>query len=289
MHSIENNFLKIEIAQKGAELTSLFNKQTNTELLWQGDPQYWTGQAPILFPIVGELKEGYHVVGDQKFEIYRHGFVRKSTEWDINKVNDNTIICTFKSNKETLKEFPFHFEFAVRYHLNKNELIVTHIATNTDNKKIPVSIGGHPAFNCPLDNGQQLTDYHLKFETVENAERHLLNEKALYNGKTAPFIKNTDSIKLHDDLFLNDALVFKDLKSKEVSLHGPEGKILSVNYKDFPFLGIWSKPKAPYVCVEPWIGHADTVDSTQNLFDKEGSLILKPNQEYKASYSIAAC
>lgn len=288
MYCIENNFLKIEVAQKGAELTSLFNKKTNTELLWQGNPEFWTGQAPILFPIVGELKDGFHIVENKKYEMPRHGIVRKSSDWKIEKVNDGTIVCKFTSNQETLKQFPFQFEFNVRYHLNKNSLEVIQYITNTDSKRIPVSIGAHPAFNCPLSNNTQLTDYYLKFENQESAKNHLLNNKGILKNETKVCLENTDTLALNDEIFNDDALIFKDLKSKKVSLFGPNGEILSVAFKDFPFLGIWSKPKAPYVCIEPWIGHADTIDSTHNLFDKEGSLTLKPNQEYRVIYSITA-
>lgn len=286
MYSIENNFLKITINKKGAELTSLFNKETKTEMLWQGNPEFWTGQSPILFPVVGELKDGYHIYEGKKYDIARHGIVRKSSHWKITLKNDTTIECLFKSNEETLKAFPFSFKLLVRYHLDKKSLHVTHYIINKGDNKMPICIGAHPAFNCPLDNNKTLEDYYLKFDKIETSERHLLNNEGLLNGKTKVCLENTNKLQLNNTIFNDDALVFKDLKSKKISLFGPLGEILSVKYPYFPFMGIWSKPKAPYVCIEPWIGHADTTDSTHNLFEKEGSVSLKHNQDYTASYEI---
>ena len=286
MYSIENNFLRIAVKEKGAELTSIFNKETNTEMLWQGNPDFWAGQAPILFPIVGELKDGYHIYEGKKYEIHRHGFVRKSSDWHIEIKNDTTIECIFKSSPETSAIFPFDFELKVRYHLDKKELAITHYVVNTSDNQMPVSIGAHPAFNCPLDAQTTLEDYYLKFEHTENSEKHLLTEQGLLSGKTEACLQNTDTLRLNETIFNNDALVFKDLQSKKISLNGPSGEILSVSYPYFPFMGIWSKPKAPYVCIEPWIGHADAVDTDHNLFNKEGSVTLKPNQDYAVSYMI---
>ena len=286
MHSIENNFLKVTVKDKGAELTSLFNKETNTEILWQGNPDFWAGQAPILFPIVGELKDGYHIHEGKKYEMHRHGFVRKSSNWNIEIKNDTTIECTFKSTPETIAIFPFSFDLKVRYHLDKKELSITHYVVNTGTINMPVSIGGHPAFNCPLNDKTTLEDYYLKFEKTENAKKHLLNDKSLLSKKTEDCLQNTNKLQLSETIFNNDALIFKDLKSEKISLCGPAGEILSVSYPYFPFMGIWSKPKAPYVCIEPWIGHADTANSDHNLFNKEGSITLKPNQDYTASYYI---
>lgn len=287
MYSIENNFLKISVKNKGAELTSLFNKETNTEMLWQGDPEYWAGQAPILFPIVGELKNGYHIHEGKKYKMLRHGFVRKSSNWQIEIKNDTTIECTFKSSPETFAIFPFNFDFKVRYHLDKKELSITHYVVNTGEINMPVSIGAHPAFNCPLDTNTTLDDYYLKFDQIEKSQKHLLNNESLVSGETKNCLQNTDELCLSETIFNNDALIFKDLKSKKISLYGPSGKMLSVSYPYFPFMGIWSKPKAPYVCIEPWIGHADTADSDHNLFSKEGSVTLKPNQDYTVSYMIS--
>ena len=286
MYSIENNFLKIAVKDKGAELTSIFNKETNTEMLWQGDPEFWTGQAPILFPIVGGLKDENYLYEGKKYEILRHGFVRKSSDRKIKIKNDTTIECTFNSSPETLAIFPFNFELKVHYHLDKKELSITHYVVNTSESNIPVSIGAHPAFNCPLDKQTTLKDYYLKFEKTENSKTHLLNEQGLLSGETETCLENTNTLHLSETIFDKDALVFKDLKSEKISLHGPTGKLLSVSYPYFPFMGIWSKPKAPYVCIEPWIGHADTANSEYNLFDKEGSVTLKPNQDYTASYYI---
>ena len=283
--SIENNFLKININQKGGELTSLFCKEKNTEILWQGNPEFWNGQSPILFPIVGELKNGYHTIDGKNYEIPRHGLVRKSSDWEIIKIAENQIDCIFKSSPETLIAFPFSFQFKVSYLISGKTLKITKTASNLSKDVMPVSIGAHPAFNCDLSNNN-IEDYSLEFEQKETSSIHLLNEKGLLLHEEKAYLNNQKQIQLSKTIFNDDALVFKKLKSNSISLIGPEGKILKMDYQDYPYLGIWSKPNAPFVCIEPWIGHADYEDASQNLMDKPGVIKIDSKSSFSASYSI---
>ena len=286
--TIENDFLRIQIKNTGAELGSLFNKETQTELLWQGDANYWSGQAPILFPTVGSLKEGKFIYENKEYLLPRHGLARRSNAWKIERESDTAIKCTLTSDKETLKVYPFDFELIIKYTLEAKKLVIGHEVKNTGTSKMPFSIGGHPAFNCKTTNETSYSDYYLEFEKEENTVRHFLNEDGFFNDETALVLDNTNKLQLSDTLFNDDALVFKKLKSKAITLAGKKGKVLKVSYADFKTIGIWAKPGAPFVCIEPWIGYADTVKSTQNLFDKEESEVLEAGKNFGAKYTIEA-
>jgi len=283
--SIENEFLKIDIKQLGGEMTSLYNKKTNTEILWQGDAEFWNGQAPILFPIVGNLKDNAYLYKGTRYEMGRHGFVRRSNEWSLEKISESKIIATLENTKASLKVYPFPFRLEVTYNLEGKKVTLQHKVTNLGNEALPFSIGGHTAYNI-LAEGSKHEDYFLEFSETETDKRYFLNNKGLITGKTTPVLKNTNQLTITENLFNEDALVFKHLKSNTIGLQGPKGKLLSVSFEDFPFIGIWAAPKAPFVCIEPWIGHADTIDSSQDLFDKEGSVSLKAAKEFEAKYSI---
>lgn len=286
MTTIENDFLKISIKQKGAELSSLFNKQTNTELLWQGDDAFWGGQAPILFPIVGTLKDNKFIHNKKTYELPRHGLVRKSDHWTIEKIGAFSIKGTFTSDAETLKNYPFEFKLEVIYTIKGKQLEIKHHIFNLGNQKMPFSIGAHPAFNCKVTDEISYSDYYLEFEHSENSKRHFLNTNGIFDGKTELVLNNTNKFTLTPTSFDADALVFKDLKSEEITLVGPKGKILKVSYPEFNTIGIWATPGAPFICIEPWIGYADTVESTQNLFDKKDSAVVAPKENFEAAYLI---
>lgn len=286
MITVENEFLRIAVKQKGSELSSLYNKETNKELLWQGDASFWGGQAPILFPIVGTLKDNKFVHNGSTYELPRHGLVRKSDNWTIEKINETSIKGTFISDADTLKVYPFSFKLEITYSLNGKELEIQHKVVNLDSQEIPFSIGGHPAFNCEVNSTVSYSDYYLEFEEIENSKRHFLNEKGIFNGETSLVLENTNKFPLTTTSFDKDALVFKDLKSKGITLVGPEGKILKVSYPEFNTIGIWATPKAPFICIEPWIGYSDSTESTYNLFDKKDSAVVMPNNTFEAAYQI---
>lgn len=286
MTTIENKFLKITIKQLGGEMTSLFSKETNTEMLWQGNPEFWNGQAPILFPTVGNLKDNAYLHNETRYKLGRHGFARRSNDWTVKKVNETTITATLESNEASLKIYPFQFKLVITYVLEGKKVILNHTVTNQGDEKLPFSIGGHTAYNI-LEKGSKHEDYFLEFSEIETDKRYFLNNDGLVTGKTEIILDNTDTLQITENLFNKDALVFKHLKSNSISLSGPKGQLLKVTFEDFPYIGIWASPKAPFVCIEPWIGHADTINSNYNLFDKEGSISLEPSKNFEASYEIA--
>lgn len=288
MYTLKNDLLKISIHPLGAELQKISAVKDGLEFMWDGDPEVWSSHAPNLFPIVGTLKDDVFFYNNTSYSLRRHGFARLSDAFTVEEKSDHHLIFKLKSSEETLQNYPFNFEFLVIYELVENQIKITYTIKNRDDKTIYFSVGGHPAFKCPLFPEENYNDYALRFERYENSETHLLNLKTgLFNLQTEPVFNTPTTIALHDHLFDKDALVFKDLKSNQVTLNSKNhGDILSVYFEDFPFLGIWAKPKANFVCIEPWQGLADSENSTQILIDKEGIVALANNKTYSASYSI---
>jgi galactose mutarotase-like enzyme len=285
MHTLENDFLKIAVKNTGAELSSLV--ANGKEYLWQGDTRFWGGQAPILFPFVGKLKNNTYFYKGQSYSLSQHGFFRRSNSVALTEKTKDKLTFSLESNEETKKNYPFDFEFTTSYELKKNSLIIAHTVVNKGKEILYFSLGEHPAFHCSLQNPEESYDQcHLRFEKEETAEIHLLHQ-GLIGTKTANLLKNSNRLDLHSTIFENDALVLKKVKSKKVTLiHEEEGKLVTLTYPDFPFLGIWSKPNAPFVCIEPWLGIADSIHATQKLEEKEGILSLDPGKTFNCSYNI---
>jgi galactose mutarotase-like enzyme len=282
--SIENDFLKVSAKASGAELISIKNKNNNLDYLWQGDPQFWGRRAPVLFPIVGKLKNNTYRAEGKEFQLPQHGFARDS-HFDLVKASAESIFYSLKSSEETLKFYPYQFELNISYTLIQNRLEVKYQVKNSDNKKIWFSIGGHPAFNCPLGPNEKFNDYFLEFEQKENSETHLISD-GLLNGKTEALLKNSNRIELNEKIFSKDALIFMGLKSSAVTMKSSSSAVsINFNFKGFPALGIWSKP-GPFVCIEPWYGHADTIDFNGELNEKPGILSLEQGKEFSCVYAI---
>ena len=193
----------------------------------------------------------------------------------------------FTWDQESLQNYPFKFELDMVFTLLEKTLIVKHIVTNLGNEDMPYSVGGHPAFNCPLNEGEEYEEYSLEFEYKETDSTWMVEPDGLIGLDQRLVLDNTKTLHLHRHLFDDDALIFKNLKSREVKLcHNTKGAILSMKFDDFDYLGIWAKPGAPFVCIEPWLGIGDSSDSNQVFADKEGLLFLEPKQSETKSYSI---
>jgi galactose mutarotase-like enzyme len=286
IYSISNEFIKASIKLTGAELCSLIDIESNTELMWEGNPQYWKGQAPILFPIIGALKEGTYYYKGEKYTLPNHGLVRKNTSIKLLTHTQNAISFSYRYDQKTLKQYPFKFELIINYSLNGKALVVNHKVKNAGTDEMLFSIGAHPAFKCPLSKDEKYSDYTLKFETTENLDRWLLENNGLI-GNPAKYMNNTNILKLYDEIFDEGALVFKNIKSTFIKLVNKQNKdILIVSFNGFNYMGIWSKERAPFVCIEPWLGIADSVHTNQQFEEKEGLLKLDPKDTFEASYSI---
>ncbi|WP_373057530.1 aldose 1-epimerase family protein [Zunongwangia sp. H14] len=286
-YSIENDHLKISVLQKGAELCSIINKETSIEHLWQANPEIWSSHAPNLFPVIGVLKEGFYLYEGKKYQIPKHGLIRNNEAVRLKRRTEEMLVFELIYSEETLKSYPFKFDFQIAFKLKGKALEVSHHVTNLDNKSLYFSLGGHPAFNAPVHEEEKYEDCYLEFDQVMNLKTYLLNGEGLVSHQTREVLKNESKFELHPRLFDNDALIFKDIPSKKVALKSKKsGTILSMEYSNFKNLGIWAKPGAPYVCIEPWLGIADIEGTDQNLKTKEGIIALPAATDFKAAYKI---
>ncbi|TRX38339.1 aldose 1-epimerase family protein [Flavobacterium restrictum] len=277
--TITNSILTAQINHLGAELFSLKNNQ-NKEYIWDGNPDFWGKHSPILFPIVGTLNNNsFHYQGVD-YHLSRHGFAR---EMEFTLVEKSATSATFRitSDAETVKKYPFEFELDLIYTLSKNRLIIEYKVSNTSNTAMPFSIGAHPAFALP----NAFENYALEFATDESLDYYLL-ENDLISNTTKTISLHNNQLPLAYELFANDALILKKLNSNAVSILENSKPILKVSFENFPSLGLWTKPNAPFLCIEPWFGYSDTRESNGNLFDKEGIQILEQEATFESRFSI---
>lgn len=286
MYQLSNDSLKISIHDKGAELQSIFHQQHQLEYLWSGDPAFWGKKSPVLFPIVGGLKHNSYRFNDRSFTLGRHGFARDKV-FSVKSSSDDTIVFVLTSDEESLSVYPFPFSFSIRYHLTNDTLHIGYIIENTGVSNMYFSIGAHPAFAVPLVKGSEFEDYYLLFNKNENTSIWPLAPEGLIKDEPIPFLQGQDRLPLKKSLFYKDALVFKSLQSDSISIlshqheHG-----LTVSYTGFPYMGIWSTKEADFVCIEPWCGIADSVNSNGHLQDKEGIFSLHAGEIFERSWSI---
>ncbi len=287
VHTIQNEFLKVGVLSKGAELCSIINVENNTEYLWQANPEIWASHAPNLFPVIGALKEGSYYYEGEEYSMPKHGFIRYNKQIQLKEKTGNSLLFNLNYSEETLKTYPFKFQYALRYKLEEKTLRLTYTVKNLDDKSMYFSLGGHPAFNTPLFDHEVYEDYYLEFDYKMDMVTHLLNDKGLISHKTKKIAENSQKLRLHKNLFDNDALIFTKVPSKYVSLKSKKsGEILSVRYGDFQNLGIWAKPGAPFVCIEPWLGIADLEETKGDIKTKEGIIKLMPSTIFNASFTI---
>lgn len=286
VYSIENNLVSVAISSKGAELQSIIHKDFGLEYMWSGDPNFWGKKSPVLFPIVGALKNNSYQYKGNAYRLNRHGFAREM-EFEITDKGEGFITFSLNSNEDTLANYPFPFSFSIRYSIENNRLNVSYIVKNTGNEAMLFSVGGHPAFKVPLVEGTTFEDYFLEFNHFEHASRWLLSKEGLIENNSMPVIDHTDKLPLTKSLFYHDALVFKHLASKSVYiLSGKTSHGLKINFHNFPYLGIWSAKDADFVCIEPWCGIADNVDATGNLEDKEGINVLPKGEIFTRTWHV---
>ena len=276
--TISNSTLKASIKNAGAELFSL--KSQDKEFIWEGNPAFWGKHSPVLFPIVGTLKNNTYKVLGQEYQLPRHGFARDMEFLLINKT-ENSATFSLQSSAETLKKYPFEFELQLIYTLKESTLDIEYKVINRNETKMPFSIGAHPAIALPGD----FENYSLKFEKEEVLQFSLL-ENDLVSNKTQVLETTENLVPLNYKLFENDALVFKTLESNSLTILENSKPYIKVDFEDFPSLGIWTKEQAPFICIEPWFGYSDTPGNSGDLFEKEGILILDANQTFTSKFSI---
>ena len=277
--TIKNATLSATIKHFGAELISLKTNQ-NKEYIWEGNPEFWGKHAPLLFPIVGTLKNNSFQYEGTNYSLSRHGFAR-DMGFQLIHSTENSATFTLQSSADTLKVYPFEFELQISYTLEENNLAIAYHVRNKGKCKMPFAIGAHPAFALP----NEFENYAIAFEKEEDLEYYIL-ENDLVSNKTERLKVDDKKIPLTYDLFKKDALIFKTLHSKSLTISENENPVLKVHFEGFPSLGIWTKMNAPFICIEPWFGYSDTTESTGDLFEKEGIQILESNGEFQSKYSI---
>ena len=281
---IENECLKAKFSTKGAELISLKSNHTKQEYIWQAIPEHWSRHAPILFPIVGKLKDDTYTYQGISYQLPQHGFAR-DVEFQVEEQQPDLIVFLLKSNAHTRLNYPFDFELRVSYQLISQSLKTVYTVSNTEKDQMYFSIGAHPAFNCPMTPEEVRSDYKLIFNTPDQRKTHII-ENGLFSGATKPMLDGIE-IPLKKSLFDDDALVFKNLKATNVTLASATKKWLKFHYQGFPYLGIWSKSQeSPFVCIEPWFGLADNKNHNGDLTQKEGIQRLDGGESFTCDYKV---
>ena len=269
--------LEIKSKNTGAELTSI--KLDGKEMLYQGE--IWNRHAPILFPIVGKLKNDQTIINGKTYHMGQHGFARDMKFKDLEKSNLKHKYV-LESNSETLEKFPFKFSLYVTHTIKEDSLETKYKVVNKDKKKMIFGLGGHPAFICDYSSGK----YSVEFEKKENNIKFMSLSKGLILEKESPNILEYNCIKLNKNSFVKDAIIMKDIESNKVYLKENEKKVLEFDFTGFPYLGLWAKIGAPFVCIEPWMNTADKVNTDGKLESKKNILKLMPNEEFECSYKV---
>ncbi|MFT4754600.1 MAG: galactose mutarotase-like enzyme [Salibacteraceae bacterium] len=287
IHQIQNEKCSVQINQIGAEISSIKSIETGLEYLWQGDTSFWSSTAPVLFPIIGALKNGTYTHDGSKFTIPKHGFIRYNENLVILDKSENEITFSYASNEQLKKNYPFDFQFEITFSLQDNVLHVLHQITNKGTREMLFSLGGHPAFKCPLFPDEKYADYYIEFDQSQTLATAALSSNGLLTDDTYEVISNAKKIHLSEELFANDALIFRDIISKKVVLKSKNhNNSVTVTFTDFKDLAIWAKHKAPFVCIEPWLGITDHENTTGVLKEKEGIISLPVGEKYHAKFSI---
>ena len=286
LYTIKNEFLSVSANDQGAELYSVLC--ADTELLWQGDPQWWTGRAPILFPVIGKLRGASYLHEGKQYMLQQtHGFARRSKFTLVNRSED-AITFALCDNEQTRGVYPFEFELLATYKLQGCSLYNGFKVINKSDTDMYFSIGGHPAFNCPLFQGETFEDYEIVFNENETAGTHTVTKDFLVLDETEPFFNHSNQIALNHEIFHKyETLVFSNLKSTSAALRSRKtGASITIEFTGFPYFGVWQPPGAPFVCLEPWQGIDDSPVSSDNLCDKKGIMRLASKSEHTCGFTV---
>ena len=284
--TIKNDRLEVSTKSEGAELTSI--KLNGKEYLWNGDEKYWGRHAPILFPIVGKLKDGKTMIENKEYFMSRHGFAR-DMKFDEVEHTESSVKYLLKSNDNTLKVYPYLFELYISYELIGDRVKVTYEVKNYDNKDIYFSIGAHPAFCCPIDEDIKFEDYYIEFEKNETQNFISQDENGYISKENELIMNNSKVIELDKTIFKKiDTYIFSNLNSKVVSLKSKKGEhYISMYFDGSPYFGIWTKPdEAPFICLEPWYGVSDLKNADKNFANKLGIQRLEKGKTFICNYEI---
>ncbi len=280
MVQIKNKFLTVEINPFGAELYSIKNN-AGEELLWQGNPEVWSGRAPVLFPIVGGLMDDEFIYDGKAYNLAKHGFARLS-EFEVELAEDSKAVFLLKNNDELRKQYPFEFEFRAIFVLNDNSIEIEYKVNNVDDKDIYFSFGAHEAYACPGG----LKGYYVEFEKAEPLARYHVTGNYI-NGETTPLPMEGNKLYMDDKFFEKDALILPNIASKKVWLKKVDNDhSVEVDYAGFKNLLIWTKPGAEYLCIEPWDGIPDAIGCGKEIKYKKDIVTLSKDNCYSLTHTI---
>jgi galactose mutarotase-like enzyme len=284
VHELRKGPMAIAVKEKGAELTRL--QREGYEYLWQGDESSWTGQSPLLFPLIGGVPGGSYTLDGVSYEIPSHGILRRRN-FSLADRGEDYLTFRFLSDGETLRRYPFDFTMDLTYRLSETSLLMEYGLTNRSDREMLFSLGAHPAFRCPLEEGLRFEDYRVRFEKRETLSRRV--KKELLTGEREPFLSNEDSFPLTHRLFDRGALIFDEIRSDRVVLESPRGvRKVTMDFSGFPYYGIWKKggPEGAFLCLEPWYGVDSTEGDTPDWREKEGLLSLDAGKVFFAAFAI---
>jgi galactose mutarotase-like enzyme len=282
--SISSGKLTVEIDPRGAQL-SVLRAADGSDLLWNGDPKVWAGRAPLLFPIIGVLTGGVYRLGSKTYPLSRHGFARDRI-FSLRNSSPSSAVFSLHADESTRCVYPFEFELDVHYELSAATLAVTTAIRNLGAADMPASFGYHPAFRWPLPFGQPRSSHFIEFETDEPAPVRRIDAAGLLTPVGHPTPVANRRLKLADALFNEDVLIFDQIKSRSVSYGGNAGPRLRIDFPDAAYLGVWTKPGANFICIEPWHGITDPEGYSGDFMEKPGLQVLKAGESFFAKMDI---
>ncbi|CAL2082696.1 Galactose mutarotase [Tenacibaculum sp. 190524A02b] len=287
MVTLENESLTVELTTLGAELTKIYSKETQLDYLWKGDASFWKRHAPILFPIVGKLKNNTYSINNKEYQLTQHGFARDEV-FSIASQSNTQITFELSHSLKTLDKYPFKFTLQVSYKLIAQQIEVIYKVLNTDTKAIYFSIGAHPAFNCPLTPNSSFHDYYVEFEQKETPTQLSLDPSTGFRNGESNQVSIGKQLPLNYDLFKNDAVIFEDIQSQKVSLKSTKHSHgIHLYIPNWEYLAFWTKREnTPFICFEPWLGITDGEDSTGNFKGKKGIIELPTTNTFESTYTF---
>ncbi len=284
---ISNGRLTASVDSRGAELKSLRKSESGKEYMWCADARYWGRTSPTLFPLVGGLKNGEYRLDNKTYKMEKHGFVR-DVEFKLVSHESTELWFTFEGNEETKKQFPFSFQLKIGYRLEDMTLKVLWRVENPSSEVLYFSIGGHPAFNCPINRGEKREEYFLKFDKKDEINCTTIGEDGLVSGEKQSYKLQDGLLPISEELFERDAIIMEDYQIHSIALLTPDRKPYITAKFDLPVVAVWAPAgkNAPFVCIEPWNGICDHTDFAGTLEERKWGNEVRPGKIFSSGYDI---
>lgn len=276
--------LSAQVDPLGAQLSTLRDSE-GRDLLWHGDPSVWAGRAPVLFPIVGMLAGGSYRLDAKTFPLARHGFAR-GKRFETLAATPSNAAFRLRADDATLVVYPFQFELDVSFALAGATLSVTAAVRNVGKEEMPASLGFHPGFRWPLPFGQARTAHFIEFDADEPAPIRRITPEGLMSPAAHPTPIVNRRLALTDALFRDDVIILDDVRSRSVRYGAESGPHIEIRFPDSQYLGIWTKPGAELICIEPWQGVTDPAGFADDIVQKPGIFVVPPGAAHSLSMEI---